>query len=665
MALRLKTIRYAWPVLRGPTTDATYASLGTITVFLPEPTRTIRAAYVIVHWQDLITSVGGTVAEWRVRMQVGAAMPSEVASTAPIAHTSENMAVGLGPIDFTTYFAANFGNGTWQTCALELYCHQSTGSPWGLANVTAELVLTYAYDDTATTQIKTIYIPLECPQGPLDPNNLTEIGMNQVPQLTGTGGFIREANPVIRDYYFVLEGNEQADAGTTDFTLGVAIDTEVEFAFYTTKRALGSDRFVRFIWSRTTDYPDPEAAHAFKARSAGFPAFRQLSIVLVITYEFNASTTTAVTNSILIPFKLPSPAATKESQHSRSSHELFVDEPGPVTLLQSAFRLHFQTPGVSDGLWARCGSQAFRYYALRANIVCGMVCLQQRIDAGSSQGAGLALARGSNMLNVDCYNSSTTHLVTDVSGVFILNYASGLHADGIGAHAHTVFLPVRAMSTTPVRYITVSDISPDIPESNYWVLAVGFWEHRLCRDRYTSAVFAVHVEANEAAGAGWRALYAETANTDEEVGEVATYIPAGDAFRRHPGDPDPQRLSLNLGRTYAMLHCPPYPFGVEQFLTYHALLFEFSGAITPNPGAGVAVDIHRAETGERWYVATTDAGGQFSVQVHHDALPLFAHVRVSPTAVGRSDNVLPGTPANIVIGSGTTGISRTRVQGDM
>lgn len=82
----------------------------------------------------------------------------------------------------------------------------------------------------------------------------------------------------------------------------------------------------------------------------------------------------------------------------------------------------------------------------------------------------------------------------------------------------------------------------------------------------------------------------------------------------------------------------------------------------------MTIDIHRADTLERLYVATTDASGQFSAQVHHDMLLYFAQGHVSVNAFGRSDNVLPGTPANIDFdptGSGSSGISRSRVQGDL
>jgi hypothetical protein len=116
-----------------------------------------------------------------------------------------------------------------------------------------------------------------------------------------------------------------------------------------------------------------------------------------------------------------------------------------------------------------------------------------------------------------------------------------------------------------------------------------------------------------------------------------------------------------------VLYSAARQFGVEQLVTYHAMRVLFSGTVTPNPGAGVEIEIHRADTLERIYSATTDASGQFSVQVHHDMLPYYAQGRQSSLAFGRSDNVLPGTPADIDFdptGPGSSGISRSRVQGD-
>lgn len=661
MTTRLKTIRYAWPAVIGPTTDKAYQSLGAITVYLPESTRTIRSAYVIMHWQDVITATGGTVNECRVRMQLGAAATSEVTNTGDITNTGENLAVGLGPVDFTAYFQANFGSGSSQTCVLELYTDQSTGTTLGNVNVTAELVLTYEYEDSAATQIKTVYIPLESPQGALATAALTEIGTNQVPQLTGSGGFIREASPTIRSYYFVLEANENGNATATDFTLQVALDSESAYVFGTTERALASDRFVNFIWSRTSDYPDTSVAHAFKARSASTAAFHQLTVVLVVTYEFDAANTTAVTNSILIPFEMPSPMGTSLATYSRFSRELLIQEPGTITLLQSAFRLHFQTTANISSMYVRAGSQAYKSYGTAANIVCGMLCLQQRLDAGSSQGAGLTLTRGSNTITLDFYNTDTTpDRGTNLCGVVILNYASAAHSDGAGAHSHTVLLNVRSMSTTAVSFAQVSGVAAGIPETSYWLVSFGFLQRIMGSGSY-GVVLAVKVDSTESPGGGWRDLYSDMAITDSELGEVQVYCRARDEFCRHANDTDQTRLSVNTARDLVVLCSASRQFGVEMFVTYHTMQVTLSGTVTPNPGGGVTINIHRADTLERLYTVKTNSSGQFSVQVYHDMLTYFAQGRSGAGAYGRSDNVQPGQAADIDFSNTGPGVSRSRI----
>ena len=660
MTTRLKTIRYAWPTVIGPTTDKAYQSLGSITVYVPELTRTVRSAYVIVHWQDIITATGGTVSECRVRMQLGAAATAEVVNTGDITHTGENLAVGLGPVDFTAYFQANFGSGSSQTCTLELYTDQSTGTTLGNVNVTAELVLTYEYDDAAATQIKTVYIPLESPQGALATAALAAIGTNQVPQLTGNGGFLREASPTIRDYYFVLEANEHGVATATDFTLHVGLDTESAYIFHTTERALGSDRFVNFLWSRTSDYPDTTVPHTFKARSASFSAFHQFTALLVVTYEFQAASTTEVTNSLLIPFEMPSPMGNSALNHSRFAREVIVDEPGPITLLQSAFRLNFQTTANISSIYARAGEQAYRSYPTSANMVCGMLCLQQRLDAGSAQGAGLSLARGSNTLVLDFYNTdSAPDRATNLCGLITLNYASGRHPDGVAAHSHTVFHSVQEMSTTATVFVQVAGVAAGIPEPDYWLVSLGFLQ-RMLTSGNASVVLAVKVDPAEAPGGGWRDVYADTAITDTELGEVQVYCRARDAFRRHPADPDVGRLSANTPRDLCALCSTSRQLGIELLVTYHSLRATLAGTVTPNPGAGVPISIHRADTGELLYAAATDANGQFSVSVHHDMLEYYAQGRAGSGAHGRSDNVLPGQAADIDFAVGG-GISRSRI----
>ena len=260
-----------------------------------------------------------------------------------------------------------------------------------------------------------------------------------------------------------------------------------------------------------------------------------MTVLLVVTYEFDAANSTEATNSLLIPYEMPSPMGNSAMSISRFSRELLVGEPGPITLLQSAFRLNYQTTGNIWAMYVRAGSQSYREYISAGNVICGMLCVQQRLDAGSGLGAGLMLAKGSNTITLDFYNTDLTpDRATNLCGVIILNYASGVHSDGIGAHSHTVFRSVRPMSTTPIAFMQMGGVTPGIPESDYWLVAAGYLQRLQQRD-----VFDRHVGGSRrvgSAGRGWRDVYCDTVISQSELGEVQVYSRARDEFRRHPGD---------------------------------------------------------------------------------------------------------------------------------
>src|SRR5690606_36061901 len=85
------------------------------------------------------------------------------------------------------------------------------------------LYVTYQYDDTSTTQIKTVFIPLDSATGAAPTGaGATEIGTNQVPNLDSE---LPEASKTYRDIFFLAEGNESSTS-TAAFTLAFSLDAE-------------------------------------------------------------------------------------------------------------------------------------------------------------------------------------------------------------------------------------------------------------------------------------------------------------------------------------------------------------------------------------------------------------------------------------------------------
>jgi hypothetical protein len=470
MATREKTITYSFPMTTATVADSTVTTLTGITIEIPESSPTFVSVMAEVGFQDIVTATGGTITEHRVALRLGAAGYTTITELDDLTNTGENIAGVIGPYDFTSHFTTNW-TGTSMTCDAQVYFAQSTGTTLGMVNVTYLLHITYTYDDTAATQIKTVRIPLESLTGAL-PTAAADFGTSQIPILTGTGGFFPEASPVIVDYFFQIEGNESLNAGTTDFTISCNIDGGAATAFNSQEAGLASDRFCR--WFYKPSVPTTTATHNLQMWISAGAVTRVncVTVTLVVTYKFTLSGTTRTVNSVMIPFELPSPITptSVSGDAARFKRNWIVPEPGTITLRQSAFRANWNCNGGITQLW-RAGSQAFRTYTTLGNLVCGMYSLQQRIDSGSAQGAGITLARGDNDIVVDAYVSSG--VVTNISGYVILNYESDVPAEGIGAANHTIYKWIRNFDAATALVINPTAQSIAISDANYWLSSLG------------------------------------------------------------------------------------------------------------------------------------------------------------------------------------------------
>lgn len=637
MATRTKTISYAWPTYTSLVADATLTSIGSITIYIPETTRTFKSVFVEVGFQDVITATGGTIASYQVELTLGAGTPSNKTFSSAITNTGENIAGVIGPHDYTSYFTSDFGAGTSQTVDLKVLFDQSTGTTLGMQNITAIVYITYDYDDSVATQIKTVAIPLESRVNALATTE-TEIGTNQIPQLTGTGGMLPESSVMIRDYYFVIDSNSANSNNATDWTLTVRIDNEGAggVAFATQECALATDVFNRWIWSRTSDYPDTTTVHAFKMWSAGIARANHACITLYVTYEFNASTSTRILNSILLPFEVSSPLGLTSSDFSRYQRNFFVSEPGTITLQQSSFRVHWNCNAAVSGLNFRAGSQAYRTYTNAGNVIAGMFCLQQRIDSGSAQGAGITLSRGLNTVTIDGYRTDTTNDPTNINGVIILNYESDKHASGVGVHTHTIFEVMSAWSGTNTdrHQFNFSSLAG---ETNYYLTGIGFYSIEWQNAASNSITFDVKVLAGESKEAGYLDLYGDAYLGDTEQSCIVIWGSGRDIFKRFPGDMGTDRIDIQATRLFRMFNSTAFRQGTVWVTTYHTMTKTVSGEIVGyyGDGSGITVNIHRSDTHERIGQVTTSAGGTYNFTWYDDVLPLYA-VATQGGLAGRS-----------------------------
>ena len=644
MALRQKTVIFAFPTYTSTSTDSTVTNLTQITVYIPEAVRGFVSVFVDLGLQDVITATGGTITEHRCGLRLGAAGYTTITETDDITNSGEKVAGVVGPFDFTQHFTANW-TGTSMTCDVQFYTAQSSGTTTGMRNVTAMLYVTYLYDDDPSvnaTQIKTAIVPLESLTGALTTTSNSNIGSNQIPQLTSSG-LLPEASVTIRDWYIVIEGNEGVNNATTDWTLNCNIDSGGSpFAFGVQEAALASDVFCRWIYKPSV--PSTTAAHQFQMWCTSAGRLNHGCITLYVTYEFNAASTTRTLVTALLPLELSTPVGiTTTLDASRFRRDFLIEDPGTITLRQSAFRMHFNTTAAVAGLAWYAGSQASRAYTHVGNVVCGMYCLQQRIDAGGAQGAGISIARGRNSIVVNGFATDTTDQGTNVSGLVILNYEADVGPEGIGQNTHSVFQVVRQWDAavadrkrTPWKF--------EIAEAHYWVVAVGFQLYLWTQTAGMGISVDVEIFASEGKGGGYAELYADCYQGDNERACTLVWMRARDVYKRCPDDLDDQRIAIEVERDFRTYCTTTSAVGAFGMVTYHSFTYEvaadFNGT-EAGDGSGVIVEVFMSDDGSKVAETVSEVGGSFSALVYDNAVAHFCTAREDGTHVGRSDNDTP------------------------
>lgn len=635
MTTREKTLVFAFPMETSLVADATVTTLSQITVYIPEASPTFTSVFAEVGFQDVITATGGTITEHRVGLRLGAAGYTTITETDDITQSGENMAGVISPFDFTSHFTTNW-TGTSMTCDMQVYFDQSTGTTQGMANVTGLLHVTYTYDDdTATnaTQIKTVRLPMESLATAL-PTSATNFGTNQIPQLT-SGGVLPEASPTIRDWFIVIEGNEANNNTSTDFTISVNIDGGATTNFMTQEAALRSDRFCRWIYKPSV--PDTTAAHNLQLW-ADVAKANWVTATLHVTYEFDASTTTRVLNSILVPIEIASPLGRQSSADaSRFMRSMVISDTGTITMRQSAFRINLNASALGSTVLWRSGAQSYRTYTPALNVSAGMVCLQQRIDSGGAQGAALTLARGSNDFVIDGYHTHASVDPTNLNGLIILNYESDIGSGGVGQNTHTVIKKMLDWDAALTDQTVVSSYSFAVPETDYWLTASGF-----CFIEWSTASQAVTLDvqalSGEGKGAGYYDIYADALQTDAERACSIIWMRGRDTFKRFPDDAGSERLDIETARNYRLFTSTTSSNGMLALLTYHSHTWEVAGTISGND-AGSTTDIRLvlADTGEVLQEQTLSAGTTaYSFTVYDNTENYYVDAYQDATHAGRS-----------------------------
>jgi hypothetical protein len=632
MATRLKTVKYAFPLLAGIVNN-TLTNLTQITINLPENAKVFRSVVAHVTMNDIITATGGSLTTKTLNLRLGAAAYTSVANANTLTNSGENAAFWLSQ-DYTSHFTTNW-TGTSMTCDFQLQINQSTGTTLNMANVCVELVITYEYDDTSATHIKTVMIPLNAPVGSL---TIAAVTYDTIPALDT---YLPEASKVYRNIYLVIQGNTSINGAVTNHTLtvnvGAATQTSNAYA-----GALASDCFVRSIFNFTATYPSTAATQAFQMLASVATRMNHLQAYLVVTYEFDPAASTSIMNSVMLPMEVDSPmGGTAATDYQRATRELFIQEPGTITTNRIAFFPFWQQAANIGGLNMRIGTGAFVAYTDIAAVMAGGNAAMVRNDTANT------LTRGRNTLIFDAYRTDTADFGWNVSGFWLINYTSGKATQGVGAHNHSVEWSLQQHGTAAAATLwSTAAIAPVIPEANYYMTALG--TQMVVLTNATTGPGGINIQIERLAAEGgvkWENAYADISQHDSEVGAFLTYSQVKELFYRWPGDPGADRMDLEVARRWKVN--APGTNGAATIwvslnlcITYHTITYTVSGNITNSAGGTVTINICRANTGERVLSTSRVGNGAYTLPWYDNTENLYVEARESATLLGRSDNGL-------------------------
>lgn len=629
MATRLKTVKYAFPALAALTNN-TLTTLTQITVYLPETgTKTFRSVVAHITMDDIVTATGGTLTTKTLNCRVGAAAYTSVANANTLTNSGENASFWLSA-DYTSHFTTNW-TGASMTCDFQLQINQSTGTTTGMVNVCVTLDITYEYDDTSTTHVKTVMIPLNAPVAAIATAATT---YDTIPVLDT---YLPEATKTYRQIFVVMQGNEHRNAATTDHTMTLRVGT----ATVTTgnyEGALASDRFFRYVWNVTAAYPSTAATQTWQP-TATVARVNHFQAYLVVTYEFDPSASSTIMNSVMLPMDLASPmGGTTSADYQRGTRELFIEEPTTITTSRVAYYAFWQQIAAISTLNFRVGTGSFVAYTDTASVLAGSNAAMVRNDAA------FTLARGRNTLNFDVYRSDAADFGWNLSGFWIVNYTSGKATAGVGAHNHTVEWGIQQNGTAAAASnYTIAAVAPVIPEADYFISALG--NQMIVQPSGTVALSGLAILVERLAAEGgieWEAAYMDSSQTDAEIGVFFAYSQSRTMFKRWPGDSyTGNRVDLETSRRRRVhLNGSTAVTGwvsLSVVFTYHAITYTLSGTVSGSSGGTVTIGVWRPGTGEKLLQTSRTGNGAYSLTWYDNVESVFAEAYESATLVGRSD----------------------------
>ena len=635
MATRSKTIEFATTVDTATLAGSTNRDKS-IALYIPETVVSFTSVPLLCYFRGDNTAAASLgVVNLSIATNSGFTGASVNNLGTPNVNSGESETWGYAA-DVTSFFTSNWSgtSNTWYV--------RYNGVTLATANHSFKLLINYEYDDTATTHIKTVRIPIESTVSTLTTSWQTIGGTTAIPAIGGA--YFPEDSVTIRQAFLEFGANE-ASTNATDFTAQLRINGGTAIDFWRSEQALTGNGCYAYGTVDITG-EDLTAARSLEGISVGVTnRMGYLGGWVTVTYEFNASTSTTIHNSILLGAIDTTGWAggTAVGDADAWGRDIYIQEPGTITMKESGVFIGSNDSG-GYSLRLAVGAQSDTTFVhSSSSIQLGQYSNMHRIDAAGANGvAGMTLSRGRNEYKIKAYSINAS-AGWGLNGFLILNYTSGKATAGVGAHSHSNFY-LLSPAGNDGQTDQVNSKSCPIPESEYWLSGV-VTESWVNMDNATNASMAIHAErlAGEGEESGWETLGVTQYRTDNENHFLNGRYASRKTWKRWTGDTDTGRMDIEASRSYRLDSPVLSTSAYGLWVTYHAITYDITDSISGFSGT-VNIGLNRSNShptnpGELVKTTSRSGDGSFSFTWHDNTEEMFVEAN-DGTNVGRSEDTL-------------------------
>jgi len=325
---------------------------------------------------------------------------------------------------------------------------------------------------------------------------------------------------------------------------------------------------------------------------------------MVVTYEFDATGSTGVLVSVVLPCRGAGPmGGTTDADYQSLDAELWIEEPATITTKQIAFYAFWEQAGAVAGLNMRVGTGSFVTYTDAAAVLGGSNGAMIRNDSAYT------LARGRNTLRASAYRTDTSDLGFALSGFWIVTYTAGKPGNGYGAANHTIRWPLKTMEGASASAPAVSATAPVIADSAYFMSNVGVSQEWVA---WGGAPTSISLEVEQTSGEGgvaWLNVFSEIIGTDSEIGARLAHADLP-GMLRWTGDVGEGRMDVETSRRWRGMQWTTTNTAwrhLDLLLTYHSNTFTVGGTLSGGFSGTTALHLEREISSGVWEHVLTDS----------------------------------------------------------